>query len=393
MKANQTARILSKGKSFAFSQWKPLVQYTNDCFKQDFVSYNNALLVCVESHFSTQDDPPILLYENPDNPYTVTGVNSDKWEYVMSGSPGLVYIPEYNDDTGILTWRTSASPEDLKPIRIKMTGPWADSKGESSATLGVQNKTGGDYAIAAGFGAEALGDYSQSFGYKTITNNNNEAAFGRFNKSIEGETIFSIGNGENEDSRNNLIEFKSDGTFYFNGEKKDFLTWDEINSAIASESERAKNAEKELSDKISKAEQTVSLGVTNLVRQINAETARATNAEEKIQSDVDLLNSNLLKESDRASASEEEIKSNLNSEISARKRTDEKLNTLIGPDSGKSSRDIALEEINKVIDGAPEAFDTLREISDYISDHGEDAMQMQNDITDLKNKFEWAEFD
>ena len=43
--------------------------------------------------------------------------------------------------------------------------------------------------------------------------------------------------------------------------------------------------------------------------------------------------------------------------------------TLIGNDTDKSAREIAQEEIAKVVDGAPEAFDTLKEIADYLADH------------------------
>lgn len=40
-----------------------------------------------------------------------------------------------------------------------------------------------------------------------------------------------------------------------------------------------------------------------------------------------------------------------------------KLKTLIGNDSDKSARKIAEEEISKVIDNAPEMYDTLQEIA------------------------------
>lgn len=47
----------------------------------------------------------------------------------------------------------------------------------------------------------------------------------------------------------------------------------------------------------------------------------------------------------------------------------EQVGTLIGNDTDKSAREIAQEEIAKVIDGAPEAFDTLKEIADYLAEH------------------------
>ena len=43
--------------------------------------------------------------------------------------------------------------------------------------------------------------------------------------------------------------------------------------------------------------------------------------------------------------------------------------TLIGNDTNKSVRDIAVEEVGKIVAGAPAAFDTLKEIADYLNDH------------------------
>lgn len=43
--------------------------------------------------------------------------------------------------------------------------------------------------------------------------------------------------------------------------------------------------------------------------------------------------------------------------------------TLIGNDTEKSVREVALEEVSKVVANAPEAFDTLKEIADYLEEH------------------------
>jgi hypothetical protein len=42
---------------------------------------------------------------------------------------------------------------------------------------------------------------------------------------------------------------------------------------------------------------------------------------------------------------------------------------LINNDTDKSVRTIAAEEVAKVVNGAPEALDTLKEIADYIAEH------------------------
>ena len=63
----------------------------------------------------------------------------------------------------------------------------------------------------------------------------------------------------------------------------------------------------------------------------------------------------------------------------------ETVNTLVGTDTNKSVREIAdlvaTEKINLVVDGAPEAFDTLKEIATWIENH-----QDVSDIVEISNK-------
>ena len=49
-------------------------------------------------------------------------------------------------------------------------------------------------------------------------------------------------------------------------------------------------------------------------------------------------------------------------------------------DNNKSARDMAHEEVAKIVDGAPESFDTLKEISSWISNHSDSAVKMDNSI-------------
>lgn len=72
-------REFNKGKSFEYSQWQPLVTYTNDSVKQDFVRYNNTILACKCTHIAS--DPPELIYSSSG---VAIGVNSDVWEFVIS---------------------------------------------------------------------------------------------------------------------------------------------------------------------------------------------------------------------------------------------------------------------------------------------------------------------
>lgn len=63
----------------------------------------------------------------------------------------------------------------------------------------------------------------------------------------------------------------------------------------------------------------------------------------------------------------------------------EKVEKLIGEDSGKTARSIAAEEVAKIVDEAPESFDTLKEIAEWIGNSsGTTSAQIVTDIKNLK---------
>jgi len=57
--------------------------------------------------------------------------------------------------------------------------------------------------------------------------------------------------------------------------------------------------------------------------------------------------------------------------------------TLVGKDSGKSVRAISAEEVAKIVAGADESYNTLKEIADWIMSDSTGAAKMANDITRL----------
>lgn len=65
-----------------------------------------------------------------------------------------------------------------------------------------------------------------------------------------------------------------------------------------------------------------------------------------------------------------------------------KLTTLIGEDAGKSVRAISAEEVAKIVANAPEAYDTLKELADWLSSHETDAAGMNSSIQDNKKAIE-----
>lgn len=61
-----------------------------------------------------------------------------------------------------------------------------------------------------------------------------------------------------------------------------------------------------------------------------------------------------------------------------------KVTTLVGDDVSKSARTIASEEVAKIVAGADTAYDTLKEIADWISSHKTDATAMNSAIVALE---------
>lgn len=62
------------------------------------------------------------------------------------------------------------------------------------------------------------------------------------------------------------------------------------------------------------------------------------------------------------------------------------IETLVGDDTNKSVRSIAAEETAKIVAGADEKYDTLKEIADFISSDTDGAAKMANDIAALNTK-------
>lgn len=65
-----------------------------------------------------------------------------------------------------------------------------------------------------------------------------------------------------------------------------------------------------------------------------------------------------------------------------------KVDTLVGEDANKSVRAISAEEVAKIVNGAPEAYDTLKELADWLSGHATDAAAMNSQIGTNKTNIE-----
>lgn len=103
-----------------------------------------------------------------------------------------------------------------------------------------------------------------------------------------------------------------------------------------------------------------------------ADAATAQTAAKKAQGDVDTLKTTV--GADDTAGLRKRIKAN-----------ETAISILQGTDTAKSARTIAAEEVAKIVDGAPESFDTLKELSDWISTHGNDATAMNSAIAKLQD--------
>jgi hypothetical protein len=95
------------------------------------------------------------------------------------------------------------------------TGKQSHAEGWSTTASGLHAHAEGGYTIASAWNSHAGGNYSVAGGNNSFahgdhvnTNNVNEVAFGQYNKS-ESDTLFSIGNGTDENNRSNILEVKN----------------------------------------------------------------------------------------------------------------------------------------------------------------------------------------
>lgn len=63
-------------------------------------------------------------------------------------------------------------------------------------------------------------------------------------------------------------------------------------------------------------------------------------------------------------------------------RTD--VNSILGEDLGSSMREVAAEEVAKIVASAPADFDTLKEIADWIEDHPNDLTEINSRLTTVE---------
>ena len=100
------------------------------------------------------------------------------------------------------------------PPLIKGSGTGGNLTGGTG--MNNMNVTAKQNSMSYGYVADAKGNYSMAFGYYLQALHDYEIAYGKFNQSND-DTAFSIGDGTSNSDRHNLMEVKTNGQMFLNG--------------------------------------------------------------------------------------------------------------------------------------------------------------------------------
>lgn len=101
-----------------------------------------------------------------------------------------------------------------KPALSVGHGMGGNIEGGTGGTL--YNYATWNNSVAYGHGNSATADYTLAYGQFVSATHNHEVAFGKYNVS-NADTAFSIGNGAPNGDNHNLMELKTDGRLFLNG--------------------------------------------------------------------------------------------------------------------------------------------------------------------------------
>lgn len=106
----QVSRILEsrefyKGKSFNYARdWHSGINYCNDQFVTDFVSYEGAFLACRKTHLSGYSNKPELIKDNN----KIVGIKSDFWD--------LIFVADKPEKQQVLDFHIDFSDNEITDI-------------------------------------------------------------------------------------------------------------------------------------------------------------------------------------------------------------------------------------------------------------------------------------
>ena len=115
-------------------------------------------------------------------------------------------------------------------------GTYTNANGDYSHAEGSNTNANGNYSHAEGSDVYAGGNYSHAEGNGTITNNASEHASGQYNNSVSasttfgdsGNTLFSVGNGTENEARHNAFEIRQNGDIYITKDGQDVKLQDQL---------------------------------------------------------------------------------------------------------------------------------------------------------------------
>ena len=144
--------------------------------------------------------------------------------------------------------------------------------------------------------------------------------------------------------------------------------------------------------------QTIDTNVETLNNTINTVVETFNNAieveSERAIAAENALSERIYNEENLRISADKEINARIDKEIADRIAADEVLRDVItstNEETIENTKVIVAEEIAKIVANAPEKFDTLKEIADWIETDITGSAQMANDITELKGKVETLE--
>lgn len=135
------------------------------------------------------------------------------------------------------------------------------------------------------------------------------------------------------------------------------------------------NLDSSLNSALTSAKSYTNSEITKVDNKIKSEISRAQASETNLSNRIDGLEEDLTNALNEAKEyTDSEVKNNTN-----------KINTLTGTGEGSVVKTVK-DEIAKVVDGAPEQFNTLKEISEYLNSHEDVASGLVESITKLETE-------
>ena len=261
---------------------------------------------------------------------------------------------------------TKSNPTNDDIITAWKSKKFSVAKGTSSHVEGQDSLALGEYAHAEGSNTTASGSSSHAEGSFTKASKDYQHAQGKYNiEDSTGTYADIIGNGTSDTARSNAATVDWSGNAWYAGDvyvgstsgtnkdagSKKLATEEYVSTALEDAKSYADGKDTTIADALEAKVGTVTEGKT-VVEMIADAQAAATYDDTALSGRVTTLEG--------------------------------EVTTLVGSDTNKSARTIASEEVAKIVAGADTAYDTLKEIADWIASHKTDAAAMNSAITALE---------